>query len=97
MEALLERENDACTSDAERRVTRIIGRQALPPALHEEYYAGNNQTAYKGYQQEDAGHREHADYEVDADIGRRLGRFANVDDNRPVLQQSQGEHQLFRF
>ena len=41
-------------SDSERRVTRIVGRQPLLPPLHEEYYASDDQTAYKRHQQKDA-------------------------------------------
>jgi len=82
-------------SDMERCVTRIVWRQPLLPPLHEEYYASHNQTAYKRDQQKDTGHREHPDNEVDADVGGRLRRLADVNNDRLVLEQSQEEHQFF--
>jgi hypothetical protein len=80
-------------SDMERCVTRIVWRQPLLPPFHEKYYASHNQTAYKGGQEKDAGHRKHPDNEVDADIGGRLRPLADVNNDRLVLNQSQEEHQ----
>jgi hypothetical protein len=82
-------------SDTKRCVTRIIWRQPLLPPLHEKYYASHDQTAYKGGQKKDAGHRKHPDHEVDTDVGGWLRRFADVDNDRLVLDQSQEEHQSF--
>ena len=82
-------------SDMERCVTPIVWRQPLLPPLHEEYYASDNQTAYKRDQEKYAGHCEHPDDEVEADVGGRLRRLADVDNDRLVLEQSQEEHQSF--
>src|SRR5262245_61189788 len=97
MEALLELVSDEDISDTERRVTWIIRRQPLLPPLPEQYYASDNQTAYKCREQEDPGHGKHADHEIDADIGRRVGGLADLNDDRLLLQQGQKEHQLFKF
>lgn len=82
-------------SDTERCVIRVVWRQPLLPPLHEKYYASHNQTAYKGDQEKHPGHREHADNEVDADVGGWLRRLADVNNDRLVLEQSQEEHQSF--
>ena len=97
MEALLERESDEFMSDSQGRVTGVIGRQSLLAPLHEQYYASDNQTAYKRGQEEHSSQGKHPDHEVEADVGSRLGRFAYVNDNRVLLQQAQEAHQSFRF
>jgi hypothetical protein len=86
MEALLELANNESISDAKRRVTWIVRRQALLSPFHEEYYASYYQTAYKRQQQKHASHGEHPDDEIQADVGRWLRRFANIDDDRLFLQ-----------
>src|SRR5262245_38517216 len=98
MEALLEQVFDKNVSNTKRRVSRrVVGRQPLLPPLHEQYYAGHNQTAYKRHEKEDPGHGKHADHEIDADIGCRIGSLADINDDRLLLQQAQKEHQLFKF
>jgi len=78
-------------------VTRIVGRQPLLTPLHKKYYASDQQTAYKGGQQKHAGHFKHPDHEIEADIGGRVGDLADINNDRLVLQQSQEEHQSFKF
>ena|SRR4030095_7822401 len=78
-------------------MTRIVWRQPLLPPLHEEYYASDNQTAYKRHQQKHAGHGEHPDHEVEADIRGGIRGFADVNNDRLFLQESQEQHQSFRF
>ena len=84
-------------SDSKRCVTRIVWRQPLLPPFHEEYYASDNQTAYKRHREKHPSHGEHSDHEVEADIWRRVGRFTDVDNDRLFLQQSQEEHQSFKL
>ena len=69
-------------------MTRIIGGQALLPSLHEQYYARNEQTAYKREEQEHPGHREHPDNEIEADVRSRVRRLAYLDDDRVLLQKT---------
>src|SRR4029450_5581489 len=53
--------------------------------------AGHDETAEGAARQQHAGHREHADDEVDADIASRIGLTAAVDDDR-VLDQGENQH-----